>query len=199
MFNTMPNECVNSLTAIGPLDQLLVFFMRACGKPDNMVESLVQGALGASESAPDLRRQLLEQVVVDGFSFQGHVPEPPDNEVEATTPPDAVNDPNWWRNEHWSTKWDARDPELVEAPSPDQLRVRFFTAWAPPEEWLKCVAAAHPSLRFELAFAEPGIGGLGVLIAGPNGAWIEDDWVRDSDPPSRFERYLGWDPTEWFT
>ena len=190
----MPNDCDNVLTVVGPIDEALTFFTRACGSSGELVQDVVQATLGDSESAPVLHRKLLDRVMLESFSFRGHVPEPPDDE-----PDDDTADDEDWRVEHWGTKWDAVDPELFEAPSPDQLRVRFFTAWSPPEEWLKRVAAVHPKLRFELAFCEPGVQALGVLIAGPDGVWLEDEFTPGgSDDPTRFERYLGYDPSNMF-
>lgn len=93
---------------------------------------------------------------------------------ETQAPPDKPNKmllkkygaDNWydWRIKHWGTKWDV-DAELVEADE-ERLVYQFDSAWSPPFEWLKTVARNYPKLHFKLKYDEPGMGVMGVIVAG---------------------------------
>jgi hypothetical protein len=75
---------------------------------------------------------------------------------------------NWydWATCHWGTKWDIEAELAYEDDT--VLEYRFDTAWSPPVEWLRKVAADYPKLRFCLKYEEPGMAFMGVAV-GENG------------------------------
>jgi hypothetical protein len=71
--------------------------------------------------------------------------------------------PEWyeWRVEAWGTKWEIapRDTgEIVE--TTDEIRVRFQSAWSPPDKALR-FAAERDGFSFVLFYDEPGVGFVG--------------------------------------
>ena len=132
MLAPAPGWTDNTLTVTGPREQLREF------------------KRVARAAEPD--RETGTRAVLD---FSGHRPMPPEVLVEpGGSAPGGV--PGWfaWRLENWGTKWNAVSPTLSGTLQSGELRYRFRTAWTPPVEWLQFVAAAHPGLRFELAYRE---------------------------------------------
>ena len=60
-----------------------------------------------------------------------------------------------WAIRNWSTKWNVGD-EVQRVIGEGIVEYRFATAWGPPEKWLEKTSALFPSLRFLIAFDEPG-------------------------------------------
>lgn len=73
---------------------------------------------------------------------------------------------NWydWRLDNWGTKWDAGYAKLRDK-SENHLDYRFDTAWSPPLEWQKRVAAHYRQLRLSMTYDEGGTGLLGRATA----------------------------------
>ena len=86
--------------------------------------------------------------------------------------PDGV-DPHEWRNENWGTKWDLDKPELTG----DALH--FQSAWTPPIEALKTLAASTGK-TFRLYYSEMGVGFAGIATIYPNGEVEDDELTADA-------------------
>lgn len=68
-----------------------------------------------------------------------------------------------WRVQNWGTKWDL-DAQLIDS-NETSLIYEFLSAWSPPVEWLRKVAADFPTLTFLLDYDEPGVGFKGYAKA----------------------------------
>jgi hypothetical protein len=80
---------------------------------------------------------------------------------------------NWW-SAHlnaWDTKWDVEINKLDWDRYLDAVKLRFDTAWSPPESWLLRMSKDWPSLVFKLAYEEPGMNFMGYTICKDNEAW----------------------------
>ena len=53
----------------------------------------------------------------------------------------------------WGTKWNASDVTLERQPD-GGARIRFFTAWAPPQPVIETLAEKFPSLGFDLTYSD---------------------------------------------
>lgn len=77
---------------------------------------------------------------------------------------------NWydWSIENWGTKWDASEARVDVDGSEDVAEIDFETAWGPPSEFVKTLAAKFPMFRITLMYAEPGMcfGGTRVYDKG---------------------------------
>lgn len=63
--------------------------------------------------------------------------------------------------DNWGTKWDVCDCEVV---SLYPLKLHFQTAWSPPIKFFKTFAKDfYPTLTFELAYCEIGMGFYGMI------------------------------------
>ena len=111
------------------------------------------------EGSPEELKVFRDRVRSDELDYKGrriaidfgkHVPEPPGLEQDEVV---QNRFPAWyhWRNEHWGTDrvcaWQPRGSFKS-----GKLEYRLWTAWAPPVPWMDAVAAAHPTLRFDLEF-----------------------------------------------
>jgi hypothetical protein len=122
--------------------------------------------------------------------------------------------PDWWYNwnvAHWGTKWGAGEPHIHRYKD-THISYDFDTAWAPPVPVIEALAEQFPTLSFEFAFCEGGMGfaGRAIYTGGtllseeeyndggslPDDAYIlEDDgsrsYQRDYEkvPPSAYERF----------
>ena len=86
----------------------------------------------------------------DNFRFSAFLPAPP-----------GV-DPYYWNIDHWGVKWDV-DVEDARI-EPEEIRLSFDTAWAPPEAFVQSVSEMFPGLSFHLEFEEPGADFQGYVI-----------------------------------
>jgi hypothetical protein len=93
---------------------------------------------------------------VGTFRFNQLVPIPDDKEEDAD-----------WATENWGTKWDLTSNEGIVWNHIDDTHVgiTFFTAWGPPDVWLKTVAPMYPEITFTLDYVEQGMFLCGKIIA----------------------------------
>jgi hypothetical protein len=68
-----------------------------------------------------------------------------------------------WCCENWGTKWDADGAQAYVGER--DLTYHFETAWSPPLQWLKTVAAQYPKLRFTLRYDESSEAFMGFELA----------------------------------
>jgi hypothetical protein len=89
-----------------------------------------------------------------------------------------------WQRTHWGVKWDACEV-VIDHMDDQSLEVRFDTPWCPPSEWVEKVSEDFPTLEFELAYAEGGMGFWGVEIYQNGGkvdyAYHEDNFWKPVD------------------
>jgi hypothetical protein len=133
----MPNWCFNRLYVTGSKEDITAFKL-ACKKP------------GADDNDENAK-----------FSFEGILPTPQELlDKEDNADPGM---PGWynWRCENWGTKWDASDVDFDD--NEDYINVNYSTAWGPPIEWVKTIAAKFPGLKFEGSYEESGSACYGKL------------------------------------
>ena len=177
----MPNWCHNTLTIVGPADQIEAFVERA-----QPTEELAHRAYNSEPSwiwKPDAKpgfadwfRRLRE---TQPLTFEAFLPVPA-----------GVRDEYEWHCDNWGTKWNAyfdvqpmiafgsieadvaascarrqvpRSSDPLAEPGFSSVRYRFNTAWTPPMPVIAAMAVAFPALAFELAFAEIGMGFAGTI------------------------------------
>jgi hypothetical protein len=66
-------------------------------------------------------------------------------------------DDRWydWRLQHWDTKWDAYDVEILDDDE-ENLQVGFNTAWSPPEAICRRIREDYPDVSVSWFYDEPG-------------------------------------------
>jgi hypothetical protein len=59
------------------------------------------------------------------------------------------NPNNWynWSIANWGTKWSNYDTSSPEIGS-KSIKIRFLTAWSPPDVWMETASKAFPTLKF---------------------------------------------------
>jgi len=67
--------------------------------------------------------------------------------------------PTWyeWHCEHWGTKWDAYDVDVLER-AECFIQLNFFTAWSTPLAAIKTLADQYPDLDIDVDFADEDVG-----------------------------------------
>ena len=87
-----------------------------------------------------------------------------------------------WCSENWGTKWDVSlkswEPIVFEEESASRLHIVFDTAWSPPVKYVLRLSEQLPDVRFELAYAEQGMGFAGTQII-VNGEVVEETALDD--------------------
>lgn len=103
--------------------------------------------------------------------------------------PDDKRSDDWydWCVSHWGTKWDLWDVEVTTHVNGDSKSVvyRFDSAWSPPDRVfdhaLNGGEPGYENLYFHLAFAESGMGFIGVGEGSvEDGFAVWDDECHDS-------------------
>jgi hypothetical protein len=117
----------------------------------------------------------------------------PDVEVEEMERSFGATNSYDWKVKHWGVKWDACEGSIDEM-TDQRFTVRFDAPWGPPVLWLRKVCLDFPTLKFELAFAEGGMGYWGV-ISTQNGDEAEDYheagfWKKVQDEDADIEDYV---------
>lgn len=103
--------------------------------------------------------------------------------------------PNWynWSIEHWGTKWDAIDSEIIIL-SDEKVSISFMTAWECPFTALKEMSKMFPEITFEGGYAEEFIPANCGKLHLKNGILEKEDMEGDVE----FACSLwGEDPAEW--
>ena len=62
-----------------------------------------------------------------------------------------------WHCEHWGTKWDAYDIEVVDRENAF-IQINFLTAWSTPLAAIKTLAGQYPDLTIDVDFADEDLG-----------------------------------------
>lgn len=78
----------------------------------------------------------------------------------------GTSDWHGWSVRTWGTKWDTHYRR-------EGNQLWFETAWSPPVEFFQTVSEWFPTALFELAYAEQGMGLIGVVVI-QDGAIISD-------------------------
>ena len=115
-----------------------------------------------------MREKFRSQAKADDqdFSLDVFVPMPAElKEDDSATPPAAIAErrvlkygfSNWydWAFANWGTKWHVDHEYTQVTAAADGLEFIFYTAWGPPEQWLRTVARMFPDLRFVLHWHDP--------------------------------------------
>lgn len=129
----MPNWCYNNLYITS--------------EDNKQLEKVIQGITNNSEQLFDFNRII-------------EMPE----ELQNTKSPNNVNPDemkakygfvDWydWRNRNWGTKWNAKDVEL-NLDTPQQIHIRFSTAWSPPMPVITKIAEMFPFTYITLDWEE---------------------------------------------
>ena len=98
------------------------------------------------------------------FSFEAIVPMP-ENVKDTTHNHLGLNaDPNWydWSLEHWGTKWDTNDVQVVDEDE-ESITYSFDTAWSPPEPICAALRDKFPALHISWFYRESGMEIAGYL------------------------------------
>lgn len=125
----MPNWCYNQIAITGPdpvLDELL-----AAGSQQVSEQS--------QEPAPSFTSS------DTSFSLEALIP----------TPPGLLDGEGWynWRIDHWGTKWDLSDIEMVREQG--QAWLDCLSAWGPPLPALLTISRRYPALKLCIDYDEP--------------------------------------------
>jgi hypothetical protein len=129
----MPNWCYNNLYITS--------------EDNKQLEKVIQGITNNSEQLFDFNRII-------------EMPE----ELQNTKSPNNVNPDemkakygfsDWydWRSRNWGTKWNAKDVEL-NLDTPQQIHIRFSTAWSPPMPVITKIAEMFPFTYITLDWEE---------------------------------------------
>ena len=163
----MPNWCHNDLTVSGPLASREEFRIRSKSAEFELsFNSLVP--------IPDELRGEGERPA------EAAIREERERKYGASSWPD-------WVDVNWGTKWDIAS-EYPEPPTFTEgdgtFLYSFYTAYAPPEAWLKKMAAMFPDLTFLLEYQEDGGFTAGAITA------HQDEYSERELP------YVSWEPDD---
>jgi len=119
-----------------------------------------------------------------GFSFENIIPKPNDTSSWAKD-----DEPGWlnWGYEHWGTKWDAWDTDLLF--KKDYLQCKFTTANSPPFPIYRKLIESFPQLSFEIVSYET-VNYWAYEFEAKNGKYIK--FIRETMKPLPMES-LKWD------
>ena len=187
----MPNWCYNILNVSGSEDDVSRFVLAARGRTQTYNDSnLLTGE--DWESFEDIRVQALfsyppELGDYSVFSFHALVPVPDSvrrlpysgnqaRKVAAILGGNAICGYDW-EVDKWGVKWGGSDEELTSREA-GSVEYRFSTPWAPPNDFLKTVAADWAMLKFVLSYEEPGMDLRGEITceSGSVTSRIEEDF-----------------------
>lgn len=99
-----------------------------------------------------------------------------------------------WYDAHcvaWGTKWDVEISKLDFEKHDDVVKLVFESAWSPPVTWLESMSRDWPSLRFALAFEEPGMCFMGYVVMKDGDFCMAEDecvnWEYSEDEKKQLE------------
>ena len=171
----MPNWCANKLDVIGPKVDTDHFKHTAHG-PTSSYHRFGPNEWGALD---DIRKAAIMSVEpepgeVSWFSLHQLRPVPieirrlgfDNNSAKEVAESLGLKYPGMggygWQTRKWGTKWDVVMPHPPTWVKPDNLRnhlnYSFYTAWTPPEALIEYVSRKWPTIDFELAYREEGLG-----------------------------------------
>ena len=98
------------------------------------------------------------------FSFEAIVPMPENVKDNTHNLLGLIADPNWcdWSLEHWGTKWDTNDVQVVDEDE-ESITYSFDTAWSPPEPICAALRDKFPDLHISWFYRESGMEIAGYL------------------------------------
>ena len=141
-------------------------------------------------NAGKLRREKIEDDVAKKYGIDS-------NEAKSRLQVYADNvakfgHPTWygWRCEHWGTKWDAYDVEVLERED-TFIQFNCFTAWSTPLEVIKTLAEQYPDLTIDVDYADENLGDN----RGSYGIRDGHLWAEERDYDFACEMW-GYDPEE---
>lgn len=125
----------------------------------------------------------IDRFMADGLSFESAIPYPvqfraldearhahaiavskpgenPDHHFCKDCPKDGYNSGGYdWCIANWGTKWNISDAQTeMERISDDEVILHFSTAWSPPLPVIDAWGQKNPTLTFDLAYFECGMG-----------------------------------------
>lgn len=86
------------------------------------------------------------------FSFNQLVP----------IPEEEKNNSYNWCISNWGTKWEPYDVQLSE--NNQEINIGFYTAWSPPEDWIRAACKKIPGLIINLRYEEMGMNLYGDIF-----------------------------------
>ena len=78
---------------------------------------------------------------------------------------DKTFDPHYHCVQAWGTKWQPWDVTLIK--EPEQVILKFTTAWDPPINWINKLHEIYPNIKFNLAWADEDFPSCGSIFANP--------------------------------
>ena len=167
----MPNNCDNDLWIRGRADIVTVVLARHVKDGALDAESLIpypakfrerdeavrtwydhydaahRSRFGAAEATEEQRKAFRQDFIA----------------VHGACPSDAFDSGYEWRLKHWGSKWGTYDGDPVRelrrrAAHSRAVRLRFFSAWSPPEPLIRSLAAQYPTLTIRHRYYEFGCG-----------------------------------------
>ena len=149
----MPNHCYNRVTFYSDNTEEVA-------KLKKIFED--ENCFGQIIPEPDWANLPLMSKDVEGIVYnRGNVGElPVDGRFQSTNRADD----RWydWRIQNWDTKWDCYDVDVLDD-DPQQLEVRFNTAWSPPEAICHQIREDYPDVSVSWFYDEPGCEIAGYL------------------------------------
>jgi len=164
----MPNHCYNRVTFYAQYDG-----DKACDQIAKLKEIFEgESVFPQIISEPDWANTPLMSSDIQEYSFSkprgkvGELPIYKDSTFgkELRFPSTDQPDDRWynWRCQHWDTKWDAYDLEILDDDE-EQLEVTFNTAWSPPEAICERIREDYPDVSVSWFYDEPGCEIAGYL------------------------------------
>ena len=131
----MPNHCANQLTVKGPTGQVEAFRAQAKGE----------------EEVFDLNKFI---PMPEEFRDEEAPPNRDAAQAAALIEKHGAADCRTWVLNNWGTKWGCYDGEVLEE-GEDYVTYLFYTAWSPfDQSVLRAMSKVHPTLMFNLTYAE---------------------------------------------
>lgn len=168
----MPNHCANVLRVTGKQDLLDEFQEFAKGFGPNW----------DGKKKVDYERET-PPVELDINKF---VPVPKEF-LKGKDGKDAFNSGGYeWVVANQGTKWGCYDITVTKTKG--QLQYRYQTAWSPfANNVLEAMAERFPELKFEMKYAEQGVGFCGIVLA-EGGEVVEDNYYEGKQFVSKLSR-----------
>ena len=156
----MPNWCYNELTVSGSHKELERFLDASIGLPAIYPDTKYK----AEELTPQFCFNALvptpEEVLQTGYSGLYKL-SPADLSAIYSGSYSGPLDGYHWNIMNWGTKWDIFGDGITKESieweeDSDSIFISFYSAWSPPEAWLKYAVEQFPALDFKMHYEESG-------------------------------------------
>jgi len=175
----MPNHCNNTLTVVGPYDDIDEFI----GAIENE-----DGTVGILDNLYPIPEALTKVKATIGSGDDV-------NERAKKSNMDEYGYSDWydWCNAKWGTKWGDYDARIVQSHSDSEgvddrmgkAMIEFDSAWSPPEAGIEHISTLFPKVLFDLRYEEPGMCFTGVFQV-QNGTILAERCVEYIEPSTIF-------------